>query len=247
MLTLREHISNLIMFLLYHPTDEVVTKIVNFIVGSIKDDDGIRWRYIRDAINRVAGDQWDTALILASLNSRVAASLNLRFSGDLCGTLEALKLNKILTDSDERNVASAVFNDSELCRTLLDGSNTVEADIDPATRQEEADIDPAVRQKFLLNLSNTLIEVIFYPRRTDFYKIARSRAGLTQAWLPGKDDDDYFGEALVKFLQAGGVDKMFPGIFSAWVTQTMANEMLVAIEKPYEKIKLVDFQLFEAN
>lgn len=204
---LREHIKHLLTWLLYSPTPEAISAIMDFIEYS---DAGVQWRSIRNAINRVVGNSsWDTAML-------IACRLDARVSVQLRDTLKALKLQQILSNSDERNLAAKVFKGSQLLQSILVSGRT-------------QDIVTA-RKEFLVDLINKMTTIILFPRRGDFYSIARRGAGISvQSWLPhkGKGEDDYWGEAYVIVRES--FSSTWPSNYSGLMVQVMRNEMISSI------------------
>lgn len=209
---LRRHFECLLNWLMHDPEREKVQKIIS-VIENISGPQVI-WRDVKRAINRVVrNNKWDTAMLIASaLDSSVNEHLRL--------TLKALKIT-ILNDPDERNVAKAVFQDSQL-KSVLE------------TRDSTQCQKITARKEFMIELVNALTTVLLVHRKQDLYRIARSKAA-TLSWLPSQCDD-YFNEAYITLR--GQFAYIVPQSISGYMVTIMKNEMIKSMD-PYNKIEFL--------
>ena len=215
---LTDHIRNLIIALLHMPTPRVIDQVRSVIASEMSDTDtaGKIWLKIRQALDRIVGKgNWDTAPL-------IACELDSRIYGEVKTALSALKI-PILTNPDERNLAAQLFAKSRLKVLILSGG-------------PQAEIVEA-RQEFLVTLIDKLTEILFFPRRTDLYHIARTKAGIQRiGWLPHRGEDDYFNESYVKIRTQVGYVR--PTNYSALMVNIMSKEMLSSFDV-YNRIELL--------
>lgn len=216
--TTQHHIRTIIACLLYYPTPNVIDDVIA-IVSEMSDTAGqISWRSIKKALDTVVGRNcWDTALLLAYRLNALEAGI----SQQLRDAFKVLKA-QVLANDDEFNIAAKIFQRSHLKDILNDGNR--------------AEIVTA-RKEFMVNFVDAMTIVLFFPKRQDFYNMARSKAGLHRGvWLPNKDEDDYFSNSYLRLrLQFA---HLFPTNYSALVVRMMSNQMKSSFT-PYNRTELL--------
>ncbi len=203
------HIKTLIAALLHTPDQEVISVIASEM--SDTDTAGQIWLKLRKALNSSVGNtHWDPAILIAGqFDARIV---------DVKNALTALKF-PVLSNPDEWNLAAKVFANSRLKSMLVRGGSQTEI--------------VTARNEFLVTLIGQLTEIVLFPRRSDFYHIARSQADIKKSWLP-YGEDDYFHNAYLKLLES--FSDVAPFNYSAFIVAVMRTELIKSLTT-YDRLK----------
>ena len=203
----------LLRLLVHQPKPVVIQTIIDDIQDKLKTGKKeLSWSVIRKSLDKIVGEDWDTALLLVACVAPGIKQIRTHF--DRARQLLGRELDLLVIPEERTSVRNA-YRLSDL-KMLLRTKKAKKGKLEEVIR---------ARKQFLRNCLDTLTTDVFEPHKMAYYNTA-SKGIYVDLISTGKTDvaDECYQNAFVKFSDR--FDKIRPSLYAQYFIRTMRTDLI---------------------